>query len=88
MTDRELMENLIRAWETCKADLLMDAIRDVRQRLEQPDPAPPPWRGLTTAEMKTLWNLTKKPSEFAAMLEAKLKERNYYPKEAEQREKN
>jgi hypothetical protein len=34
------------------------------------------WRGLTTAEVKTLWNISKKPTEFAAMIEAKLKEKN------------
>ena len=34
------------------------------------------WQSLTTAEIKTLWNLTKKPSEFAEMLLAKVKEKN------------
>jgi hypothetical protein len=34
------------------------------------------WQGLTTAERKALWNVTKKPSEFAEMVEAKLKEKN------------
>lgn len=34
------------------------------------------WVGLTTAERKALWNATKKPSEFAEMVEAKLKEKN------------
>lgn len=34
------------------------------------------WKDLTTAEVKALWNLTKKPSEFAKMLTAKLKEKN------------
>lgn len=34
------------------------------------------WKGLTTAERKVLWNATKKPGEFAEMIEAKLKERN------------
>jgi len=40
--------------------------------------APPQreWQGLTTAERKALWNVTKKPSEFAEMVEAKLKEKN------------
>jgi hypothetical protein len=36
----------------------------------------PKWRGLTTAETKALWNATKKPTEFAEMLQAKLKEKN------------
>lgn len=34
------------------------------------------WIDLTTAEIKTLWNLTKKPSEFAKMLLDKFKEKN------------
>ena len=34
------------------------------------------WVDLTTAEVKTLWNLTKKPSEFAKMLIDKFKEKN------------
>lgn len=34
------------------------------------------WVGLTTAERKTLWNATKKPSEFGLLIEAKLKEKN------------
>ena len=40
--------------------------------------APPQreWQGLTTAETKALWNATKKPTEFAEMLQAKLKEKN------------
>lgn len=35
------------------------------------------WKDLTTAETKALWNATKKPSEFAKLLTAKLKEKNY-----------
>ena len=35
------------------------------------------WKNLTTAEVKVLWNATKKPIEFAAMIQAKLKEKNY-----------
>lgn len=34
------------------------------------------WVDLTTAEIKTLWNITKKPSEFAILLIAKFKEKN------------
>lgn len=34
------------------------------------------WKELTTSEIKTLWNVTKKPSEFAALLIAKFKEKN------------
>lgn len=39
-------------------------------------PAERQWRGLTTAERKVLWNATKKPTEYAELIEAKLKERN------------
>jgi len=35
------------------------------------------WKELSTAEIKAIWNLTKKPSEFSTMLLAKIKERNY-----------
>jgi hypothetical protein len=35
-----------------------------------------PWKGLTSAERKTLWNLSVKPMHFAEMIEAKLKEKN------------
>lgn len=35
------------------------------------------WQDLSTAEIKAIWNLTKKPSEFSTMLLAKIKERNY-----------
>jgi len=40
--------------------------------------APPQreWRGLSTAEVKALWNVTKKPTEFADLLQAKLREKN------------
>jgi hypothetical protein len=38
------------------------------------------WKDLSTAEIKAIWNLTKKPSEFAAMLLAKIKERNDIPR--------
>lgn len=37
---------------------------------------PQEWKGLSTAETKVFWNLTKKPREYAQMIEAKLKERN------------
>jgi hypothetical protein len=34
------------------------------------------WKDLSTAEIKAIWNLTKKPSDFAVMLLAKVKEKN------------
>jgi len=46
---------------------------------KEPEPEEPvaEWKDLSTAEVKTIWNLTKKPSEFSTMLLAKIKERNY-----------
>jgi hypothetical protein len=38
------------------------------------------WKDLSTAEVKTIWNLTKKPTEFSTMLLAKIKERNDIPR--------
>jgi hypothetical protein len=35
------------------------------------------WKELSTAEIKALWNVTKKPREFASLLLAKVKEKNY-----------
>jgi hypothetical protein len=45
---------------------------------KEPEPEQPvaEWKDLSTAEVKTIWNLTKKPTDFAAMLLAKIKERN------------
>lgn len=42
----------------------------------EPAPEPRVWKDLTTAQIKVLWNLTKKPSDFATMLIAKFKEIN------------
>ena len=39
-------------------------------------PAEREWKGLTSAERKTLWNLSTKPMHFAELIEAKLKEKN------------
>ena len=47
---------------------------------KEPEPEEPvesEWRELSSAEIKTIWNLTKKPTEFSAMLLAKIKEKNY-----------
>jgi hypothetical protein len=46
-----------------------------RARLSAPELGPQ-WKGLSTAETKALWNATKKPTEFADLLQAKLKEKN------------
>jgi len=35
-----------------------------------------PWKEPSSAEIKALWNATKKPSEFAQLLLAKIKEQN------------
>lgn len=37
---------------------------------------PRPWKALSTAEIKVLWNMTKSPTAFAEMLSNKLKEKN------------
>jgi hypothetical protein len=50
---------------------------------KEPEPEEPVesgWKDLSTAEIKAIWSLTKKPSEFAAMLLAKIKERNDIPR--------
>jgi len=46
---------------------------------KEPEPEEPvaEWKDLSTAEVKTIWNLTKKPSDFSTMLLAKVKEKNY-----------
>jgi len=44
---------------------------------EPEEPVESGWRELSSAEIKTIWNLTKKPSEFSTMLLAKIKEKNY-----------
>ena len=45
---------------------------------KEPEPVEPvaEWKDLSTAEIKAIWNLTKKPSEFSTMLLAKIKDRN------------
>jgi hypothetical protein len=49
---------------------------DEREKLLAKLQAKRDWRGLSTAETKVLWNLTKKPTEYAKAIEAKLRERN------------
>lgn len=34
------------------------------------------WKDLSTAETKVLWTMTQKPSEYAKVISAKLKEKN------------
>lgn len=49
---------------------------------KEPEPEQPvaEWKDLSTAEIKAIWNLTKKPSDFSTMLLAKIKERNDIPR--------
>lgn len=75
MSERELIEKFLRAWESGKTDLVMESIRALRERLERPEPTQQ-WRGLSSAERKVFWNLTKKPSEYAELVEQKLREKN------------
>jgi hypothetical protein len=49
---------------------------DHNQHQKGSNPPPREWREPTSAEIKALWNATKKPSEFAALLLAKVKEKN------------
>jgi hypothetical protein len=70
MTDRELIADFLRAWESGKTDMIMMAMRAMREQQERPQPR---WRDPSTAEIKALWNATKKPSEFAELLLAKVK---------------
>jgi hypothetical protein len=35
------------------------------------------WKDLSTAETKVLWTMTQKPSEYAKVISAKLKEKNF-----------
>lgn len=80
MTDRELLQQALGALISLASDIDGNltnkeehTIEALRKRLDQPDRE---WKGLTTAETKVLWNLTKKPSEYAMAIESKLKEKN------------
>ena len=80
MTDRELLQQALGALISLASDIDGNltnkeehTIEALRKRLHQPDRE---WKGLTTAETKILWNLTKKPSEYATAIESKLKEKN------------
>jgi hypothetical protein len=80
MTDRELMQQALDALISLASDIDGNltnkeehTIEALRKRLSEPERE---WKGLTTAESKALWNVTKKPSEFGEMVEAKLKEKN------------
>lgn len=54
---------------------LTDRMPDGEREQTHP-PSQREWKDLTTAEIKALWNATKKPSEFAELLLAKVKEKN------------
>lgn len=72
MSDRDLLQRCCEQLSILFADDV-PLLVDLRARLAQPGGE---WQGLTTAETKALWNATKKPSEFAALLQAKLREKN------------
>ena len=59
----------------------LDEFNDLFYGKEKPEPVEEKpvaeWKELSTAEIKALWNVTKKPSEFASLLLAKVKEKNY-----------
>lgn len=80
MTDRELLQRALDALVSLASDIDGNltnkeehTIEALRKRLSESERE---WKGLTTAERKALWNVTKKPSEFGEMVEAKLKEKN------------
>ena len=58
------------------ANRCISLIETLRARLSAPEPEPVAWKELTTAETKALWNATKKAGAFAALISAKLKEKN------------
>ena len=65
--------------QACENDDWRVAASVVRARGARPAPEPTErdWQGLSTAETKALWAAAeKKPSSYAAMIEAKLKEKN------------
>lgn len=61
-----------------KGDLISISIKRTAdgEREQIHPPLQREWKDLTTAEIKTLWNATKKPTEFAELLLAKVKEKN------------
>lgn len=71
------VRNLTDAQPHCVTDLKYMSAADVDAGVQYvPLYAAREWQGLTTAERKALWNATKKPSEFAELIEAKLREKN------------
>jgi hypothetical protein len=48
----------------------------LRAKLNGPRLPVAPWKEPSSAEIKALWNATKKPTEFATLLMAKIKEKN------------
>jgi hypothetical protein len=72
---KELNKLSIGANAICLPAEIDDLMDTFRARLSAPELGPQ-WKGLSTAETKALWNATKKPTEFAEMLQAKLKEKN------------
>lgn len=77
MSDEELMEDLLHAWESCKADQLVLAMRAIRERLEKPKHRE--WKELTKGEIKVLWGASNNYGQFAELLQSKLREKNEKP---------
>ena len=70
----EMIENLALGH---KYEEIARIIPDVlRTKLNEPRPPVAAWKEPTSAEIKALWNATKKPTEFATLLMAKIKEKN------------
>lgn len=51
-------------------------IEDLHAFLALAKKPPRPWKPLSTAEVKVLWNMTKTPTAFAEVIGNKLKEKN------------
>jgi hypothetical protein len=77
MTEKELLQQIVNAWEHGSEIGIVNAIEAIRTRLEQPKKE---WVGLTDDEIKKVNQLGiyEKPLiEFARDIEAKLKEKNF-----------
>ena len=57
----------------CNDDLLAFVQLVIEDTAKKP---PRPWKPLSTAEVKVLWNVTKTPTAFAEVIGNKLKEKN------------
>lgn len=70
MPNKAMTHDEIKKWKK-------EFVEEFNAQQEAERPPRREWKSLTSAETKALWTAAeKKPSQFAAMLEAKLKEKN------------